>query len=79
MVVASGRSSRQVAAIAQHLVERMKAAGQTVLGVEGLRGGEWVAIDLGDVLVHIFQPQVRAFYNLEKLWSVSWPEPVSTP
>lgn len=74
MVIASGRSSRQVAAIAEHLVERVKAAGLPVLGVEGMRGAEWVAIDLGDVLVHVFQPKVRAFYNLEKLWSVTWPE-----
>ncbi len=74
MVIASGRSSRQVAAIAEHLVERVKAAGQPVLGVEGMRTAEWVAIDLGDVLVHVFQPEVRSFYNLEKLWSVTWPE-----
>ncbi|MEQ8348831.1 MAG: ribosome silencing factor [Sneathiellaceae bacterium] len=74
MVIASGRSSRQVAAIAEHLVERVKGAGLPVLGMEGVRTAEWVAIDLGDVLVHVFQPEVRKFYNLEKLWSVTWPE-----
>lgn len=74
MVIASGRSSRQVAAIAEHLVERVKATGQHILGIEGTRTAEWVVIDLGDVLVHVFQPEVRRFYNLEKLWSVTWPE-----
>ena len=68
MVVASGRSRRQVSAIAAHVIERLKAAGQPPLGVEGLAEGEWVLIDLCDVVVHVMQPETRDFYQLERLW-----------
>ncbi len=68
MVVASGRSSRQVAAIAQKLAERIKQAGGSAR-IEGLPSADWVLIDAGDVIVHIFRPEVRSFYNLERMWS----------
>lgn len=68
MVVASGRSSRQVAAIAQKLAERIKQAGRAAR-IEGLPGADWVLIDAEDVVVHIFRPEVRSFYNLERMWS----------
>jgi ribosome-associated protein len=68
MVVASGRSSRQVAAIAQKLVERVKQAGRSAR-VEGLPSADWVLIDAEDVVVHVFRPEVRSFYNLERMWS----------
>ncbi|ADE13726.1 iojap-like protein [Nitrosococcus halophilus Nc 4] len=71
MVVASGASNRQVKALANEVVERCKAAGYRPLGVEGELHGEWVLVDMGDVVAHIMLPQVRAFYNLEKLWNVS--------
>jgi len=67
MVVASGRSARQVTAIAEKLVERIKASGRSAR-VEGKEAGDWVLIDAGDVIVHVFRPEVRAFYQLEKMW-----------
>ena len=69
MIIASGRSARQVAALAENVVVKAKQAGEPPLGVEGMRGGEWVLVDLGDVVVHVMQPDVREFYQLEKLWS----------
>ena len=69
MVVASGRSNVHVAAIADNLVKDLKAAGVSGIRVEGLRQGDWVLIDAGDVIVHVFRPEVRAFYNLEKMWA----------
>ena len=68
MLIATGRSARQVAALAENVVMKAKQAGEAPLGVEGLRGGEWVLVDLGDVVVHVMQPDVREFYQLEKLW-----------
>jgi len=68
MIIANGRSARQVAALAENVVTKAKQAGETPLGVEGLRGGEWVLVDLCDVVVHVMQPEVREFYQLEKLW-----------
>ncbi|MDX1710120.1 MAG: ribosome silencing factor [Rhodovibrionaceae bacterium] len=68
MVIASGRSARQVSAMAEHLLERLKAAGLKGVGAEGQARGDWVLIDGGDVIVHIFRPEVRSFYNLEKMW-----------
>jgi ribosome-associated protein len=67
MVVASGRSSRQVAAIAQKLAERIKKAGRNAR-IEGLPSADWVLIDAEDVVVHLFRPEVRSFYNLERMW-----------
>lgn len=69
MVIASGTSNRQVAAIANNVVDEVKARGLRPLGMEGQSFGEWVLVDLGDVVAHVMQPQVRAFYQLEKLWS----------
>ena len=73
MVIASGRSSRQVAAMADHLMERVKAEFGIVARAEGLPQADWVLIDAGDVVVHLFRPEVRSFYNLEKMWSVEIP------
>ena len=70
MVVATGRSNVHVASIADNLVKDLKAAKIANIRVEGLRQGDWVLIDAGDVIVHIFRPEVRDFYNLEKMWSV---------
>ncbi len=68
MVIASGRSHRQVAAMAEHLLEKMKAAGLRGASVEGAARADWILIDGGDVIVHLFRPEVRAFYGLEKMW-----------
>ena len=70
MIVASGSTTRQVKALANSVVVEAKKAGMSVIGQEGENPGEWILIDLGDVVVHIMVPQVRDFYNLEKLWSV---------
>jgi ribosome-associated protein len=69
MVIASGRSNRHVSAIADQLVVRLKDAGFAQLRVEGVPQCDWVLVDSGDVIVHLFRPEVRSFYNLEKLWS----------
>lgn len=68
MVICSGRSSRQVGAIADKLVERLKEEFGLVGKVEGKEQGDWVLIDAGDVIVHVFRPEVREFYQLEKMW-----------
>lgn len=68
MVIASGRSNRHVAAVADHLLRRLKATGHGDAKVEGLTGADWVLIDAGDIIVHVFRPEVREFYNLEKMW-----------
>ena len=68
MVIASGRSTRQVAAMAGKLAERLKNAGQGSPRIEGLPAADWVLIDAGDVVVHLFRPEVRSFYNLERMW-----------
>lgn len=68
MIVASGRSTRQVASIASKLAERLKARGEAPPRVEGLPAADWVLIDAGDVVVHLFRPEVRSFYNLERMW-----------
>jgi len=69
MVVTSGRSNRQVGAIADRLLDDLAKAGVPNLRVEGLPHCDWVLIDAGDVIVHVFRPEVRAFYNLEKMWA----------
>ena len=71
MIVASGTSNRHVKALADAVADKAKAAGRRPYGVEGEDGGEWVLLDLGDTLVHVMQPRIREFYNLEKLWSMS--------
>ena len=68
MVIASGRSTRQVAAMAQKLAERLKQAGFGPVRIEGLPAADWVLLDAGDVVVHLFRPEVRSFYNLERMW-----------
>ncbi|WP_306120594.1 MULTISPECIES: ribosome silencing factor [unclassified Roseitalea] len=69
MVIASGRSHRHVNAVADHLLRALKDAGHGTCRVEGLSAADWVLIDTGDVIVHIFRPEVRAFYALEKMWA----------
>jgi len=69
MVVASGRSHRHVGAIADHLLRDLKEGGFGNARVEGLPQCDWVLIDAGDVIVHVFRPEVRSFYNLEKMWA----------
>lgn len=68
VVIASGESNRQVRALADHVQERIREGGSRVYGVEGESSGEWVLVDLGDVVVHIMHPAVRGFYNLEEVW-----------
>jgi len=68
VVIASGDSSRQVKALADHVEDRLRALGERVHGVEGHAGGEWVLVDLGDIVVHVMHPTVRSHYNLEELW-----------
>ena len=70
MVIASGRSTRQVAAIADHLADRLKQAGHGYIPIEGKQVGDWVLVDGGDVVVHIFRPESRTFYALEKMWAL---------
>jgi ribosome-associated protein len=69
LVIASADSNRQVKALAHHVRDMLKAAGASIVGVEGEEGGEWVLIDAGDIVVHVMQPAVRAYYNLEELWT----------
>ena len=68
VVIASGDSNRQVKALADRVQERVRENGGRVYGVEGERSGEWVLVDLGDVVVHIMHPAIRSFYNLEEIW-----------
>jgi ribosome-associated protein len=78
MVIASGRSQRHVGAIADQLIEKLKEEGETHLRVEGMPSCDWVLVDAGDVIVHVFRPEVRQFYNLEKMWSADRPnEPMA--
>lgn len=68
MVVASGASKRHIAAMSDHVLEKVKEMGATSVGVEGTGHCDWVLIDIGDVLVHLFRPEIREFYALERLW-----------
>jgi ribosome-associated protein len=76
MVIASGRSARQVVALAERLREAIDV-GRKRPAVEGLPQGDWVLVDAGDVIVQLFRPEVRAYYNLEKMWGVSLPDTVA--
>jgi ribosome-associated protein len=71
MVIASGQSTRQTKALADHVVDQLQLSGEKILSTEGEKGGEWVLVDLGDVLVHVMQPPVRTYYNLEELWGAT--------
>lgn len=77
MVIASGRSTRQVAAMAQKLAEAVKRAGFGPVRLEGLPAADWVLLDAGDIVVHIFRPEVRSFYNLERMWAFGDAPPVA--
>ncbi len=68
MLIASGNSNRQVSALADNVIEKAKELGVRPLGMEGKDSGEWVLVDLGDIVVHIMQPETRQFYDLERLW-----------
>ena len=73
MVVASGRSQRHVGSVADRVVKDLGEAGLRGVRVEGMRQADWVLIDAGDVIVHVFRPEVRSFYNLEKMWGADRP------
>jgi ribosome-associated protein len=75
MVIATGRNSRQLAAMASHLDEKLTKAGVKRVAVEGQGQGDWVLLDGGDVVVHLFRPEVRTFYALEKMWGAEMPSP----
>ena len=70
MVIASGRSQRHVGAIADHLVRQLKKTANGAPRVEGLQSADWVLVDAGDIIVHLFRPEVREFYGLEKMWQM---------
>lgn len=71
VIVASADSNRQTRALARNVHDKVKEAGGEVISVEGEENGEWILVDLGDIVVHVMQPAVRAFYNLEELWSAT--------
>ncbi len=77
MVIASGRSTRQVASMAQKMAEEVKKGGFGPVRLEGLPAADWVLIDAGDVVVHLFRPEVRSFYNLERMWAFGDAPPVA--
>lgn len=77
MVIATGRSQRQVLALAERMLQALKDHGFGRAAVEGLPHGDWVLIDAGDVIIHLFRPEVRAYYNLEKMWGATLSEPVT--
>ena len=87
VIIASGDSSRQVKALADHVRDKVKENGGKVYGIEGEKGGEWVLVDLGEIVVHLMHPTVRSFYNLEEVWggkevkmkAASAPKPKAKP
>ncbi|GIK48547.1 MAG: ribosome silencing factor [Hyphomonadaceae bacterium] len=78
LIVASGRSARHVGALADHVLRKLKDAGVKDVRVEGLPQADWVLVDAGDVVVHLFRPEVRAFYNIEKIWSGGHTTPLAS-
>jgi ribosome-associated protein len=74
MIIASAESNRQAKALAHHVRDKLKESGAAIIGVEGEESGEWVLVDCGDIVVHIMQPAIRAYYNLEELWQDSAPK-----
>lgn len=75
MVIATGRNTRQLAAMAQHVAEKLSKAGVKKISIEGLSQGDWVLVDGGDIIVHLFRPEIRSLYGLEKMWGVNPPTP----
>jgi ribosome silencing factor RsfS/YbeB/iojap len=78
MVIATGLADRQIAAMAQHLEEKLHAAGLARIQIEGATGSDWVLIDAGDIIVHLFKPEARALYGLERMWGAELDEEQST-
>ncbi len=76
LVIASGDSNRQVRSLARNVEDKVREAGGEILSTEGQESGEWVLVDLGDMVVHIMQPAIRSYYNLEELWGGKGPERV---
>lgn len=79
MVIASGTSARHVSSIADHIAQALKEAGFQHVPVEGKEVGDWVLVDAGDIIVHLFRPEARAHYSLEKMWSVPMPRREPSP
>ena len=77
LVIATGRSQRQVTALAERMLGALKENGYGRCSAEGLRHGEWVLIDAGDIIIHLFRPEVRSYYNLEKMWGAELGEPAT--
>jgi ribosome-associated protein len=77
MVIATGRSQRQVLALADRMLQALKDNGHGRAAAEGLPHGEWVLIDAGDIIIHVFRPEVRRYYNLEKMWGATLTEPAT--
>jgi ribosome-associated protein len=73
MIIASGRSSRQVIAMASKLKDRLSVLGVKSIRTEGQNSGDWVIVDVGDVIIHLFRPEVRDFYNIEQMWKMGAP------
>lgn len=78
LIVASGRSARHVGALADHLLRKLKDAGVHDVRVEGMPQADWVLVDAGDVVIHLFRPEVRSFYNIEKIWSGGHTTPLAS-
>ena len=74
MIVATGNSQRHIASLADYVIDVLKKSGYKNVNVEGQEGCEWVLVDAGDIIVHLFKPEMRSYYNLEKMWSVSLPQ-----
>lgn len=74
MVIATGRSARHISTLADKLADRLKQSGQPLVSMEGKETGDWVLADCGDIIVHLFRPEVREIYNLEKMWATPMPE-----